>query len=47
MPGDVNQEQIRKTAILLGIPADFIKKDYFVTKAIHALTKIDSAIRRH
>lgn len=40
MPGELNESQIRKTAIYLGLPADFICKDYFVTKAIRLLTGI-------
>lgn len=40
MPGKLNEQQIRKTAIHLGLPADFIRKDYFVTKAIRQLTTI-------
>ncbi len=42
MLGELNQEQIRKTAIILGIPDEFIKKDYFVTKAIQALINVDN-----
>ena len=41
MPGKLNESQIRKTAIYLGLPADFIRKDYFVTKAIRLLTGIE------
>ncbi len=40
MPGELNESQIRKTAIYLGLPADFIRKDYFVTKAIGSQTNI-------
>ena len=40
MPGELNESQIRKTAIYLGLPADFIRKDYFVTKAIRLLTGV-------
>ena len=40
MPGEINEYQIRKTAIQLGLPADFIRKDYFVTKAIRLLTRV-------
>ena len=40
MPGELNESQIRKTAIYLGLPADFIRKDYFVTKAIRLLTNV-------
>jgi len=41
MPGELNEQQIRKTAILLGLPVDFIRKDYFVTKAIRLLTGVN------
>ncbi|MBA2710180.1 MAG: nucleotidyl transferase AbiEii/AbiGii toxin family protein [Tatlockia sp.] len=37
MPGELNNLQIRQTAILLGLPPDFVRKDYFVTKAIRLL----------
>jgi hypothetical protein len=40
MPGELNEQQIRQTAIYLGLPADFIRKDYFVTKAIRLLVDI-------
>ena len=40
MPGELNEQQIRKTAISLGLPVDFIRKDYFVTKAIRLLTGV-------
>lgn len=40
MPGELNEQQIRQTAIILGLPADFIRKDYFVTKAIRLLTEV-------
>ncbi len=36
----LDSQQIRKTSAILGIPADFIRKDYFVTKVIHALIQI-------
>ncbi len=42
MPGELNEQQIRQTAIQLGLPADFIRKDYFVTKAIRLLTHIQN-----
>ncbi len=42
MPGELNEQQIRQTAIQLGLPADFIRKDYFVTKAIRLLIHIQS-----
>lgn len=41
MQGNLEPLQIRKTSALLGIPADFIRKDYFVTQVIHALTQIN------
>lgn len=41
MQGNLDALQIRKTSALLGIPADFIRKDYFVTQVIHALTQIN------
>lgn len=37
MPGKLNEHQIRQTAVILGLPADFVRKDYFVTKAIRLL----------
>lgn len=43
MPGEINEQQIRQTAIILGLPADFIHKDYFVTKAIRLLTGIQNS----
>lgn len=42
MPGELNEHHIRKTAIQLGLPTDFIRKDYFVTKAIRLLTSIQN-----
>ena len=42
MPGELNEQQIRKTAIQLGLPTDFIRKDYFVTKAIRLLTSVQN-----
>lgn len=42
MPGDLYEQQIRQTAIILGLPADFIRKDYFVTKAIRLLTEVQN-----
>ncbi|HAU9810063.1 TPA: nucleotidyl transferase AbiEii/AbiGii toxin family protein [Legionella pneumophila] len=42
MPGELNEQHIRKTAIYLGLPADFIRKDYFVTKAIRLLVGIQN-----
>src|SRR3990167_1036977 len=41
MQGNLDTLQTRKTAALLGIPADFVRKDYFVTQVIHALTQIN------
>lgn len=40
MPGKLNEQHIRQTAIYLGLPADFIRKDYFVTKAIRILVDV-------
>lgn len=40
MPGELNEQQIRQTSIILGLPADFIRKDYFITKAIRLLVGI-------
>lgn len=42
MLGEYDELHGQKTSILLGIPADYIKKDYFVTKAIQALTGIEN-----
>lgn len=42
MPGELNEQQIRQTAIYLGLPADYIRKDYFVTKAIRLLVGIQN-----
>ena len=42
MPGELNEQQIRKTAIFLGLPSDFIRKDFFVTKAIRLLIDIQN-----
>ncbi|HAT9712911.1 TPA: nucleotidyl transferase AbiEii/AbiGii toxin family protein [Legionella pneumophila subsp. pneumophila] len=42
MPGELNEQQIRQTAILLGLPSEFIRKDYFVTKAIRLLVDIQN-----
>lgn len=42
MPGELNEQQIRKTAIYLGLSSDFIRKDYFVTKAIRLLVGIQN-----
>lgn len=41
MPGKLNERHIRKTAIELGIPADFVRKDFFVTKAIRTLATVE------
>ncbi len=40
MLGELIDTQVKKTAKILGIPADFIIKDYYVTLAIQALTRI-------
>lgn len=42
MPGELNEQQIRQTAIILGLSPDFIRKDYFVTKAICLLSEISN-----
>lgn len=42
MLGELNEQHVRKTAVQLGIPGDFVRKDYYVTKAIQALTKIEN-----
>jgi hypothetical protein len=42
MPGELNEQQIRQTAIILGLPADFIRKEYFVTKAIRLLVGLSN-----
>lgn len=39
MPGELSEPQIRQTAVILGLPTDFIRKDYFVTKAIKLLVE--------
>ena len=41
MQGNLDPLQTRKTSALLGISTDFVRKDYFVTQAIHALTKMN------
>lgn len=41
MQGNLDPLQTRKTSALLDISTDFVRKDYFVTQAIHALTKIN------
>ncbi len=43
MLGELNESQIRKMAIYLGLSADFIRKDYFVTKAIRLLAGVQDA----
>jgi hypothetical protein len=40
MLGELIDTQVKKTAKILGIPADFIIKDYYVTLAIQALTRV-------
>ncbi|WP_019217681.1 nucleotidyl transferase AbiEii/AbiGii toxin family protein [Legionella tunisiensis] len=42
MTGELKEQQIRQTSIILGLSADFIRKDYFVTKAIGLLSKISN-----
>ena len=41
MQGKLDPQQTRKTSVMLGISTDFVRKDFFVTEVIHALTKID------
>lgn len=41
MLAELNEQHIRKTSVQLGIPADFVRKDYFVTQAIQALTQVE------
>lgn len=41
MPGKLNEEHIRKTAKLLALPAEFVRKDFYVTKAIKALVGVE------
>lgn len=40
MLDNLNEQQIKKTAIQLGLPADFIRKDFYITKAIQTLINI-------
>ena len=40
MVGELTEEQIKKTAAVLALPAEFIRKDYYVTQALHALTHV-------
>ncbi len=40
MRDELLEEQIKKTARILGLPADFIRKDFYVTQAIQILTHI-------
>jgi len=40
MPGKLNEEHIKKTAKLLGLPSEFIRKDFYVTKAIKTLVNV-------
>jgi predicted nucleotidyltransferase component of viral defense system len=42
MPGELNEIQVRQTAVILGLSPDFIRKDYFVTKAIRLLSGISN-----
>lgn len=42
MLDEFNESLIKKTAKFLGIPADVVRKDYYVTQAIHALTQIEN-----
>ena len=41
MPGDFDEIQNKKASVALGLPVDFVKKDFFITKAIKILTCID------
>ena len=41
MHDNLNPEQTRITSIELGIPSDFVRKDFYVTKAIQTLTSVD------
>jgi len=41
MQDSLDPVQIRKTSAILGIPSDFIRKDYFVTKVIQTFTKMN------
>lgn len=41
MQGNLDPVQISNASALLGISVDAVRKDYFVTQAIHALTKIN------
>lgn len=41
MQNDLNDQQLRKVSFQLGLPSDFIRKDYFVTKAIQILTAVE------
>jgi len=41
MQDELNEQELRKTAIQLAIPADFVRKDYYVTKVIHALANVE------
>lgn len=49
MLGELIDSQVKKVAKILGIPADFIIKDYYVTLAIQALTieKDISIFKKH
>ncbi len=42
MLGELDQQQTRKTSIQLGIPVDFVRKDFFVTKVIQSLTGLEN-----
>lgn len=37
-----DQDEISKTAVILGIPQAYIHKDFYLTKAIHALAKVQN-----
>lgn len=40
MLGEFDEQQTYKASILLGIPADYVRKDYYVTKVIKTLTDV-------
>ena len=40
LQNDLNEQYFKKTAKILGIPVDFVRKDFYVTKAIEILTNV-------
>lgn len=40
MLGELDEQHVKLTATQLSIPVDFVRKDYYVTRAIHALTHV-------